>query len=359
MEKRGMQLQLLGPLAVRRGGEPVALPASRKVRALLAYLALAPLPVPRSQLCELLWDVPDDPRGELRWSLSKLRRILDEPGRARVQTREDTVALDLADCAVDALEVGRAAGDGFAGVPDPRLSALAQLFRGEFSEGLEIDRNPAFGGWLTAQRRRFRACHAALLEQLARAAAGAAAFGYLEKWLAPAPLDRPAHPALLAALARHGRIREGEEHVAAAARQFEAEGLDSGPMYEAWRSARSQAAEAPHAAEAPRRASIAVMPFVDRSSAPAARGGPADALAHDVITRLAKLRGMFVIAQGTVFALHERSVGAEEAGRMLNVEYVVSGSVRRRGGGAAGRGRAGPNPPAAPVRGGNLLHPPP
>jgi TolB-like protein len=70
------------------------------------------------------------------------------------------------------------------------------------------------------------------------------------------------------------------------------------------------------------------MPFVDRSSAVLVRGGMADALAYDVITRLAKLRSLFVIAQGTMFSLHERGIGAEEAGRMLNVDYVVSGSVR-------------------------------
>ena len=67
---------------------------------------------------------------------------------------------------------------------------------------------------------------------------------------------------------------------------------------------------------APRRASIAVMPFIDQSTVAGARGGTADALAHDVITRLAKLRSLFVIAQGNVFALHERHIGPEEAGRM-------------------------------------------
>ena len=82
---------------------------------------------------------------------------------------------------------------------------------------------------------------------------------------------------------------------------------------------------------APRRASIAVMPFADLSPALHARGSAADALAHDVITRLAQLRSLFVIAQGTVFALHERSIDPQAAGRMLNVDYVVSGSVRRRG----------------------------
>jgi TolB-like protein/Tfp pilus assembly protein PilF len=84
-------------------------------------------------------------------------------------------------------------------------------------------------------------------------------------------------------------------------------------------------------AVAPRRASIAVMPFIDRSAGTDFRGGVADALVHDVITRLAKLRALFVIAQGTVFALHERRIGPEEAGRMLNVDYVVGGSVRRQG----------------------------
>ena len=73
------------------------------------------------------------------------------------------------------------------------------------------------------------------------------------------------------------------------------------------------------------------MPFVDESADRGVRGGAADALAHDVITRLAKLRTLFVIAQGSVFALHERSIGAEAASRMLNVDYMVSGSLRRTG----------------------------
>ncbi|HET9475745.1 MAG TPA: hypothetical protein VFO82_17720, partial [Steroidobacteraceae bacterium] len=41
------------------------------------------------------------------------------------------------------------------------------------------------------------------------------------------------------------------------------------------------------------------------------------------------LRSMFVIAQGTTFTLRDRGIGPEEAGRMLNVDYVVSGAVRR------------------------------
>ena len=352
-----LQVQLLGALTISRNGAALKLPASRKVRALLAYLALAPHAVPRSQLCELLWDVPSDPRGELRWCLSKLRSVVDEPDRPRVVTDGDTVAFDLTDCFVDAVEIAQATQTGLDALPPERLRALSSLCHGEFLEGFEIDRNPAFNTWLTAQRRQFRSRHAALLERLAGSEAGVEVFGYLEKWLELAPFDLRVHENLLNAFARHGRIREGEDHLSATARLFDAEGLDCAPIREAWRAARAHADGSPkpqvHAVDlsiiaptrtdsiitpaesvitSPRRASIAVMPFVERTAeASIAPGGPAGGLAHDLITRLAKLRSLFVIAQGTVFALSERHVGPEEAGRMLNVDYVVSGSLQRRG----------------------------
>ena len=61
-----LKFRLLGSLELSRGGDVLKLPASRKVRALLGYLVLASRPVARSQVCGLLWDVPNDPRGELR-----------------------------------------------------------------------------------------------------------------------------------------------------------------------------------------------------------------------------------------------------------------------------------------------------
>ncbi len=342
-------VRLLGGMTISRSGQTLALPASRKARALFAYLALAPRAVARAQLCELLWDVPNDPRGELRWCLSKIRGVVDDPDRRRVHTAEDTVQLDLGDCFVDAIAVAQAAQEGLDKLSPARQRELSLLFQGDFLEGLEIDRNPVFDGWLNAQRRRFRGCHAALLEQLVRNASADEIFAYLEQWLQLAPFDRSVHETLLENLARQGRMREAEQHLATALRLFESEGLDGNALRSAWRAARAREATpaddpaapptvmpaaAPSDGEtetASRRASIAVMPFSDLSTAASARGGAADALAHDVITRLAKLRSMFVIAQGTVFALHERRVGPEEAGRMLNVDYVVSGSVRRQG----------------------------
>lgn len=335
-------LRLLGPPALCRGGAPLALPRSRKVRALLAYLALAGRPVTRSHLCELLWDLPSDPRGELRWCLSKLRPLVDEPERPRVLAADDRIALDLSGWSVDAQEVQQALQQGADTLPAQQLQALAAAFaRGDLLEGLDLPRSPAFTGWLVAERRRFRAAHAVVLEHWVRALPTGSdeALAALERWLALAPFDRNVHQRLLEALAARGRLREGDEHLAAVARRYEAEGQDWGPIGHAWRAAKANAAagSAPQALqpqEAPsinqqQRASLAVMPFVDRTPGVALRGGLGDGMAHDLITRLAKLRSVFVIAEGTMFALSERRVESEDAGRRLHVDYVVSGSLRR------------------------------
>jgi TolB-like protein len=73
------------------------------------------------------------------------------------------------------------------------------------------------------------------------------------------------------------------------------------------------------------------MPFVEATSAAAPPSQLAHGLTDDIITRLAKLRALFVIARGTTYALGERGVDAQEAGRILDVAYVASGRVRRQG----------------------------
>src|SRR5215471_8017666 len=74
-----LALRLLGEIEVVHAGEGVALPPSRKARALLAYLAVTRRPHRRGHLCSMFWDIADDPRGALRSSLSMLRRIVDGP----------------------------------------------------------------------------------------------------------------------------------------------------------------------------------------------------------------------------------------------------------------------------------------
>lgn len=346
----GLSVRLLGPLTIARNGIIIQLPKSRKLRALLAYLALALHPVGRSRLCELLWDVPNDPRGELRWCLSKLRGILDEPHHRRVETPGDTIALDLKGASVDAVDIASTAAKGVETLGLERLQALSGMFAGDFLDGLEIDRSPHFNGWLIAQRRRFSSWHAAILEHLVNKLPADAdeMSSHLDKWLELAPFDGRAHVALLKRLAQRGQFGAGEEHLASAARLFASEGLDFGAVREAWRTIRSErpaaalwarpslVPAAPHASIVPphsdtaasQKASLAVMPFAEEAAVGGPRGGLADGLTHDIITRLAKLRDFFVIARGSVFALAEKNIAPEDAGRRLNVDYVATGTVR-------------------------------
>jgi DNA-binding SARP family transcriptional activator len=76
-----------------------------------------------------------------------------------------------------------------------------------------------------------------VLEHLARITSGDAAFVHLEAWLQLSPFDERAHAALLNALARRGRIHDGDAHLTAAVRLFEDEGLDHTPLRELWRAA--------------------------------------------------------------------------------------------------------------------------
>ena len=73
----GLEIRLLGNMEILRDGVVLAMPPSRKTRALLAYLALTPRAVRRDHLCELLWELPDDPRGSHTHSLACLARRLE------------------------------------------------------------------------------------------------------------------------------------------------------------------------------------------------------------------------------------------------------------------------------------------
>ena len=137
-----MEIRLLGPAGVVRSGEAAALPRSRKVRALLAYLALSPHAVSRSHLCDLLWDVPNDPRGELRWCLSKLRGLLDDDAQRRVITERDLVRLDLDGASVDAIELDRAAQAGLERAPIEELERLCDRCAGDLPRRRRSRRQP-------------------------------------------------------------------------------------------------------------------------------------------------------------------------------------------------------------------------
>jgi len=236
-----LTLRLLGPLDVARGADQVALPPSKKTRALLAYLALKGRPQRRERLCSLLWDVTDDPRGALRWCLSKLR-VLDDPDARRIVADRDNVAFDRTRARVDVIDLSEATAAGLEHLSADELAGLVAMFRGPLLEGLDLPDFDEFQGWLVAERERWRSLHAQLLAaQLERLADD------VERALFPAralvrlmPDDERARARLVRLLVGAGRRDEAEEHYHLGRRQLERSAVETGELRDAWRQAAAQ-----------------------------------------------------------------------------------------------------------------------
>src|SRR5437868_5375203 len=161
-----LSLHFLGEMRISRDGVAVALPPSRKTRALLAYLAITGRAHRRERLCSLLWDLPDDPRGALRWSLSKLRRLVDEAGVARIVTDRETVRFDPEGAHIDLLDLRRRAVYALESGASEDLASLAGGFGGEFLAGLNLHDSHEFHAWCIAERAELRALHLQVLRTL-------------------------------------------------------------------------------------------------------------------------------------------------------------------------------------------------
>jgi TolB-like protein/cytochrome c-type biogenesis protein CcmH/NrfG len=80
----------------------------------------------------------------------------------------------------------------------------------------------------------------------------------------------------------------------------------------------------------PDRPSIAVLPFANISDDPDQEHF-ADGMSEDLITGLARIRWLFVIARNSAFVYKGRAVDVKQVSRELGVRYVLEGSVRRAG----------------------------
>src|SRR3954447_18976061 len=130
------QFTLLGPLSVRRDGEPAAI-GGQKPRALLAALLLEPnRVVSRDQLIDALWGEtpPDTARNTIQVYVSQLRKLLPEgmletapPG---YRLSGDPDAVDLSRFVRRCREGRTRLADGDAAGPAETLRAALDLWRG-------------------------------------------------------------------------------------------------------------------------------------------------------------------------------------------------------------------------------------
>lgn len=224
MSERGhaIELRLIGPMALSLDGSPQPLPSSRKTRALLGYLAITGRPVHRDRLCELFWDIPDNPRGSLRWSLSKLRSLLDHRAAEWLKADRDTVELALPEAAVDWRRLRALVRGGVANAVTADLERAAAC-SGELLQGLDLPRADRFEAWCVAHREDGRQWRAAVLAELSgRDLAPEAALAHARAWVeidgdAPAAWAR-----LVELLDRAGRAPEAAEQRAIGIRRLDA-----------------------------------------------------------------------------------------------------------------------------------------
>ncbi len=208
-----ISITLQGEVTVTVDGRAVPLPASRKARALLGYLAATGRPVRRERLCELFWDLPDDPRGSLRWALSKLRQVVDQNGVRRIVADRERVALQLDDVQVALRDIWMRLFDDPPIIPPGELREMAEAFERPFLEGLDAAGTEIFVNWLTAERDSVHLMYLNVLRRLALHPdlTPDEAARWARLWQEQAPLQEDPARALLGALIHAGRIEEARD----------------------------------------------------------------------------------------------------------------------------------------------------
>jgi adenylate cyclase len=92
----------------------------------------------------------------------------------------------------------------------------------------------------------------------------------------------------------------------------------------------SQSAEAGPGLAVCEKPSVAVLPFANMSDDPEQEHFT-DGITDDIITDLAKVGGLAVVARNSAFTYKNRAVKIPDVGRELGVRYVLEGSVRKVG----------------------------
>ena len=234
-----LEFRFLGDFEVRRDGEPLALPPSKKTRALLAYLSLHDRSFRRENLCELLWEIPDDPRGSLRWSLSKLRRLIDDGDRARIVADRASVAVDTGDVAIDVADLRALANDSIAERSVEELQEAVVRFRGNFLEGLEFSNFHDFHAWCVALREQSIRDQVVVLGELVRRleTEPEAALPHARARVGLVPYDEPARIELIKLLHAAKHPVEAEQQYQLGVRMLKEAGVDPSPALRASRKA--------------------------------------------------------------------------------------------------------------------------
>lgn len=239
-----LEIHLLGEMRIFSDGVERKLPPSRKTRALLAYLLLTGREQRRARLCAMFWDVADDPRGALRWSLSKIRGLVDTPGTKRLVADRENVRFEAMGASVDVLRLReQVAATDLESASIEELEGWASAFGGEILETLDLPEFDDYQAWCVAEREELRRLRAGILSALSARLGGEPerALPYARAWVSAAPLDVEPRVALLRLSVACGRRAEAEQHYHAGKRMLADMGVERrGELSEAWAALKRQ-----------------------------------------------------------------------------------------------------------------------
>ncbi len=224
-----LSIRVLGELAVEQGGETLTLPASKKTRALLAYLVLTGRPHRRDRLCEIFWEVPDDPRGALRWSLSKLRRVIDDAASQRLIADRERVAFAALEVNVDLKEISTRI-DNTLLTRDELLDMSAKL-ADPLLDGIDLPEQELFQSWLVAERNDLNRLRAEVARRLAKDSQTplTEVSEHCHNWLTHDPFNPQAATALIAALKQLGEDQQAHTLAVELIERFKTAGISWPP----------------------------------------------------------------------------------------------------------------------------------
>jgi DNA-binding SARP family transcriptional activator/predicted ATPase len=243
-----LELQLLGEVQVLRDGKQLDLPPSRKTRALLAYLVATGRSHRRERLCTMFWEIPDDPRGALRWSLSRLRGLVDEPDARRIIADRESVSFKPNRAAVDLVSLREKMANGVISLSIDELKRLVDMFRGEFLEGIDLPDLHDFQAWCLAEREDIRRMQALILSTLIGRLGDrpSDALPHARQLVQVDPFNDAARISLLQFLTALGRRDEAEQHFGTAIRVFKELGDNADAnLIKSWRELRNRTKETP------------------------------------------------------------------------------------------------------------------
>ncbi|GAA4765522.1 BTAD domain-containing putative transcriptional regulator [Novosphingobium ginsenosidimutans] len=328
-----LAIRLIGSTRASFDGADLPLPASRKTRAILAYLLLADRPVSRQQLCELFFDVPDDPRAALRWSLSKLRGVLEADGVERVRTQRDQVSIDTAGLWVDALAL-RSLPHDLGSLDAVALAAVLGWSPEPLLADADLPNRPDYAAWLVAERHRAQAVLALVLTALAERQEDnpAAQIEPLQRLIALDPLDAAAYQRLIAVLVELGRRSDAEALAGQAERALAQNGIDPGAALRQplRRRIDTSVAAVDPAPPLPERASaapvVAVLPVVDLSMEPLP-GHVTDGFFEGLVHALSRFQSLVTIAGASTSRMRGVIDDPVEIARRLGADILVGGSL--------------------------------